>query len=226
MGDGVQRERTELAGDLFETGLGRGAVVVVGGEEAQGIIDLGRHQQQEHAQLQGQRAGAQLQVIDEGEADIEGDAGDAERSEEFEHGRGQEGDAQHLERALAQGLARLDDARGLPSLTTEEFEGEHALQAIGKAAGEMAEGAGLAVGGDLGAPADQGHEGRNERRGDEEQEARHPIERQDDGAEDQWQQRGLQGGRQIAGEIAIECFDLIDNGRGRDSGCRRIGRAR
>ena len=39
------------------------------------------------------------------------------------------------------------------------------------------------------------------------------------------QQRGLQGGRQIAGEVAVERLDLVDNGGSRDAGSRCIGRA-
>src|SRR5690606_38189644 len=108
----------------------------------------------------------------------------------------------------------------------EQLEREQAAQPVGKAAGQAGQRLGLAIGGGLRPPAHERHEKRNERGADKEQEARYPIERQDDGAENERQQRRLGGSRQIAGKIAIERFDLIDQGGDRSAGIGLVVPAR
>jgi hypothetical protein len=78
----------------------------------------------------------------------------------------------------------------------------------------------------LGAPADEGHKERNERRADEEQEAGNPIERENDGAEDERQESRLGGGGQVTCEKAIKRLDLIDDCRDRGARGRLILAAR
>ncbi len=228
LGASCRRDRRQLLeqrADRRHRRLGAGAVVVVRGEQPQGLVDLRRHQQAEQPDLQRQRLGAKIGQAEIGHADIERDAGNADRREEFEHGRRQEGDAQHRHGADAQLFARLPHRLDLGGLAAEQFEREDAAQPVGEMRRQPAERRRLGILGGLGAVADQRHEEGDQRSGDQKQQADDDVERQDDDREGQRQHERLDHRRQVAREEPVHCVDLVDDGRADGAGCTRGGPA-
>lgn len=190
---------------------GCGPVVVMLGQGAQRLEELRRQQQHEQAAEQGELLGrAELDVAQQAEADVDGHHGDGHRSEEFEHRRGEKGHPQgaHAESAilicrrvhLGSGLAR----------TAEELQRGDAAHAVEKVPREPAHGNELVAIEALRPHAHQGHEQRNQRCSEQQEQCRQPVERHHHHQDQQRNGHAQPQLGQKAGEVAVQRLDLLD----------------
>ena len=153
-----------------------GAVVPRRREFAQ-RLEKGRRQQQDEqprCQIERRAPTAERQLSEQVEADIHRNQRHAERREELQHRRGQEGQPHHAE-SLARVLRTVAMQR--PRGRRPGAEGAqrgHAAQAVEQKGVEFAELDHLRLGQRLRAPADQRHEQRNQRRRHQQHQRREP----------------------------------------------------
>ena len=146
------------------------------------------------------------------QANVKRDARDADCGEELQHRRREKGDAQHAQCSAAQILADGDNGLGLGLGPAEEFQRHHAAQTVAEAPRQPLHSRSLLRARCFGAPTDQRHEDRDEWRRDEEQRSGHPIDRHQHKGEGQEARLDHRG--EVAGEITVEPFDVVDERRG------------
>ncbi|MNS69727.1 hypothetical protein D3C72_1030470 [compost metagenome] len=110
------------------------------------------------------------------QAQIQRDHRHADRRKEFQHGGRQESDAQHLHGAHANALGRSLDAGQLGLPAAIQAQQAQALDAIGEVPAHPRQFPQLRASGRFGAPADQHHEERHQRCGEQQDQCNHPID--------------------------------------------------
>ncbi len=190
-----------------------------GAERAQGHVELGREYQQKERRLEFHA------VIQQAETNLHGDDGCAEGGQQFQRQCRKEGDAQHAQCGVTELVADLRDGAGLSLGLTEELQRGQALQAVEEVRAEQAQGFVLAFGDGLCALADHDHKEGNQRRGDQEDDARQQV----DGENKDEDREGNEGGddqlRQVLAKVGIQRLDALDRGGGQLAGAlsARVG---
>ncbi|CFL95171.1 Uncharacterised protein [Bordetella pertussis] len=184
------------------------------GELAQRPVYLGSQQQAEEPALQGQHRCPHIEKAQVGQADIDRHAGHALRREELQHGRGQESDAQHRHRALAQGVAGRHDRLLLGLGAAIQLQRGQAAQAVGEEPRQPRKRLQVTAAGRLRPPPHQRHEQGDQRRAHQQQQAGDHIDRQHHDREGDRQHRRRAHGGQVLGEEGVQRLDLLDHGAG------------
>ncbi len=128
----------------------------------------------------------------------------ADRGEELEHGRGQEGNAQHVQGAFAHALGGGGDAAQFVLAAAVQAQQAQALEPVGEMPAHPRQLAQLAATGGFGAPAHQHHEDRHQRRGAQQQQAHHPVAPADREQDQQRHHAHFQPRRLVAGVVAVQ----------------------
>ncbi len=186
-------------------------------EQAQRQVEIGRENQDKEG---GEKFHS---AVEQTEADFNGDDGGGKGRQQFQGQRGEEGDPQDLHGHIAVALGDVFDDLGLAAGLVEGFEGRQALEHIVKVRREPPQRLELAAGQGLAGAADQDHEKRDERGGQQENHARERVERKN---EEQHRERN--GGRQddlrqILAEVGFEGFDAVDGREGQFAGAFGLG---
>ena len=137
-------------------------------------VELGREDEDEEGRLERQAAREQAQ------ADLDRDDGGAERADHLQHERGQERHPQHLQRRVPVLLADAADQHDLLAAAVEQLQGGQPLQHVEEVRGEPAERRPLPARERIGQAADQRHEDGDQRRGQQEHQARERVDREDE----------------------------------------------
>ncbi len=175
---GVERARQRHAGVAMsleprQRRFAGGAVVPDGGELAQRLEEGRREHQDEEsfAQREALSPGADAaQRAQQVEADVDRDQRHAQRREQLERGRGQEGDPQHAHGALAQRFGTVAQPSRGQCHRAVRADRRQAAQPIEQEGVHPAEFDEMRLAGGLRAPADEGHEQRDQRhRADQDQ---------------------------------------------------------
>lgn len=147
----------------------------MGGQPPQWREEFRRQQQAEHAGAQRGQA-VQIEHAQIAQAEVQGHDRHAHRGKELQHGGGQKRDAQHFQRTLAHALGRGANAAqfGLPAaIHAQQAQTLEPVSEVPAHAGHLAQ---LLAAGRFGAPAHQHHEERNQRCGQQQYQAHHPID--------------------------------------------------
>ncbi len=208
-----------VVGQRLQAGHGRlgGLSVVIGGGQApHRRIDLWRQRQQEEgarqAELLGRGEGQQLQQV---EAAIDGDQGHGQRREEFQHGRGQEGDLQHAAGAPGQVVGGAGDHRRLLRLGLEGEDGGQGADSVEEEAGQSLQRLELTSALGPRRHAGQGHADDEGQQGEDQNAGREGADHGGDGDQQQRRHARRQTGGQKARHMAVQRLDaLVGRGHG------------
>ncbi|CAM5708492.1 hypothetical protein SFUMM280S_10308 [Streptomyces fumanus] len=178
-----------------------GRRVVLRPDLPQRQIRLGREHQHDQTVVQGHVA------VDEAHADRHGDQCHRERGEQFQGEGRQEGDPQRPHGRLPVLAGDPPDGLGLRLGPAEHLQRRQARDHVEEVTGQLGQQPPLPVHPGLGDPADQHHEDRDERQGDDDDGRRHPVLGDDPdqhGHGDDHREAQL---RQIAREVVVQGVD-------------------
>ncbi len=175
-------------------------------EQSQRQVDIGCEDEDEERRLELDPS------VEQAQTDFDRDDGGADRRDHFEREGGEERDAQHAERRIAKLLAHACDRGDLVAAASEDFERRQALQDVEEMRAHHAQRGVLPTRQKVCRAADQKHKQRNERRGQQQDDAGENIERKDDREHRKWHERGEDELRQVLAVVRFERFDAIDRG--------------
>lgn len=203
--------------DLFRgrEPLGRGVVL---------RTDLPQRQIRLGCQHQHHQAGVEVEfTVHQPHSDTDRDQGDGDGGEEFEHEGGEKGDPQGAQRRPAVLPGDGPDRGGLGLGPAEDLQGGQALDDIEEVARQPGEQPPLAVHPRLGGPADQDHEQRDQRKGEDDRERREPVAGDDPGQHGEGNDDRQPQLRQIAGEVVVQGVDAPGGEGGEFAGAHLQG---
>ncbi len=169
-----------------------------------------QHQHEQSGRQSDAAAGTEADIAQQAEAHIDRDHRDRHGAEQLQHGGGQEGDAEDTHGPLAVIVRNLADQVQFSPRLTEQLQRRQTLQPIEEVSAHARQRLELPLAGGRGAHPDQRHEQRYEGRRSKQHGADHPVHREDCRQQGQGHQHRQRHLRQEAGEIAVECIDLLD----------------
>ncbi len=183
------------------------AVMVMRGQAPQGREEFRRQQKAEHARAQ-RRHTVQMEHAQITQTEVQRHDRHADGGKKFQHGRRQECDAQHFQRALAHALGSGGNALQLSLAAAIHAQQSQALEAIGKMPTHARQLAELFAPCGLGAPPHQHHEERNQRRSKQQHQPDHPIDRKHRDQDQRRHQQHFDARELVADEIAFQCIGM------------------
>lgn len=186
---------------------------LLGGREALGrrVVlrpDLADRQIRLRGQDQDHQTGVEVEfTVDEAHADRDGDERHRQGRQQLQGEGGEEGDPQGAQGGAAVVGGDGADRRGLGLGPPEDLQGRQPGDDVQEVPGEPGQQLPLPVHPGLGGPADQDHEQRDERQGDDDDRRRHPVLGDDPGEHRHRHDDREAELREVAGEVVVERVD-------------------
>ena len=190
-------------------------------QQAQRQVELGRQNQDKERLLERQPA------VEHPQPDLHRDDRGAERADHLEHQRREEGDPQHSQRRVTVAIADFGDDRDLFAAAVEQLERRQPLQHVQEVCAHPAQGRPLPSRQAIGHAADEDHEDRDERRGQQQHQTGEGVQGEDNQQESYRDQHGQRQLWQVLAEVGIQRLDPLDRGVDQLSGplAAGVGRA-